>query len=166
MAAQQVGTSHTAVGETDLKFGDGSLQFSFKFEGSPYFSFVIKDRNFKGSPDGPICRLEITPETIKLQDDKTSSAEAEKSPEGRNDAIESIGETSVAVAADLKPGTWHTIILDIEGAVMKVRLDGEEIVSGTEREITYLHQARVTCREDGDAAALVTNCYAVFAFGR
>jgi len=122
VAVQQAGAKQSAVGETDLKFGDASLQFSFKFEGSPKFSFMVKDRNHPKSPN--ICRLEITPKAIKLQDDK-SVAMAGKSLEARKEAE----EKTVKVAADLKEGTWHTIILDIVGAVMKVRLDGKEIAT-------------------------------------
>lgn len=126
---QQAGTKQSAVGETALEFGDASLQFSFKFEGDPKFSFMIKDRNHSGSPAGHICRLEIKPQMITLQDDKAGSVEEEESTGGSKGAGERIGETSVTVAADLTPGTWHTIILDIVGAVMKVRLDGEEIAT-------------------------------------
>ncbi len=123
VGAQQAGTKQGGVVETDLKFGDASLQFSFKFEGSSKFSFVVKDRNHQRSKK--ICRLEITPEAIKLQDDK-SVAMVGKSLEARKEAE----EKSVKVAAaDLKEGTWHTIILDIAGPVMKVRLDGKEIAT-------------------------------------
>lgn len=134
VAAQQPGTDHGAVGQKFIDFGDVSLQFSFKFEGSPRFNVVIDDQNYKGSHAGHICRLQITPQAITLRDDKTGAMknsvfELRKSPQGREETKKLIEETSVTVPAGLEPGTWHTIILDIVGETMTVRLDGEEIAT-------------------------------------
>ena len=142
IVATRPDADHGAVGETLVDFADGELEVRFKFMGSPQFNVVIDDKKYKESHAGHICRVSVRQNRILLQDDKTGAMRNDlfekrrKSPKDPAIAKELAGK-SKTVAVDLKKGEWHKLKVVLEGATMRVSLDGKEVASLTSEGIAH-----------------------------
>ena len=127
---QQPGTNHGAVCKTKIDFKDAEIRFKFRFAGSPYFNFVIDDKNYKGSHAGHICRVRFFPDRIVLGDDKTGIMENEifklrqGTPEERKSTEARIKSTIATIKTAIAADVWHDVGIVISGNKLSVDLNG------------------------------------------
>jgi hypothetical protein len=95
--------NHAAVLKHALPAKDVVLQFSFKFDGAKQATC-----SFDGK--GHICRVILTPSGFSLRRDVPKNG-AEKP------------QTLAKAELDLKPGTWHTMLIEIRGKEFLAQVD-------------------------------------------
>jgi len=97
--------NHPAVIRRDLNAKDLIAQFSFKFDGGKQTSFSLNNEK------GHVCRVVIKPDGFTLMKDADKKA----------------GTKGVMLASrkvDIKPGEWHTMLVEVVGNEMLASLDG------------------------------------------
>ena len=103
---------HGAVTRHVMPFHDIVIQYSFKLDGARGTSLSINDAK------GHCCRLSLSPAGFQVQKDShdrnmtDKAAVLEKRP------------------APIKPGEWHTIVLEVRGKEVLARLDGAAVAFG------------------------------------
>ena len=97
---------HAAVVRRDLKVKDLVAQFTFKFDGGKQTSFSINGAK------GHVCRVVIRQDGFSLVKDR------DKKKAGDKPAV--LAQRKV----DIKPGEWHTMVVEVVGNDMVASLDG------------------------------------------
>ncbi|MFG0267121.1 MAG: family 16 glycoside hydrolase [Rhodopirellula sp. JB055] len=135
---EQIRDDHGSTMRKQMEFGDLHVAFDFRFNGGSRFNFVIDDDNDKSVHAGHVARASLSPKRISISDDKVGSMNLDVrekrkakslSPEEQKELDELLARTQASAAVEAKQGTWHHLDLEIDGTVMSVRLDGEEVVS-------------------------------------
>jgi hypothetical protein len=103
---------HGATLRRDVSFKNAVIQYSFKFDGARQTSLSINGTK------GHLCRCIITPSGFTIQKDSTDH--------GATNKAEVIERKAVAI----KPGAWHTIVVEMNGKEMLASLDGEHVALG------------------------------------
>ena len=115
------------------EFRNLDMEFDFRFNGGTRWNFVVDDQNYKPVHAGHICRLSISPNSIKVADDKTGSMDLnirnqrqdKNLPEDQRKALDALLETKQASSdLDLKKGQWYNLRVTIEDDVMSAYIDG------------------------------------------
>jgi hypothetical protein len=104
---------HAAVLRRDLPVHDLIAEFSFRFDGGKGLSFGL---NNKG---GHVCRAKITPATLQVTRDRPNEKSAEKA---------AVLDTQFL---DIKPGEWHTAVVEIGGKTIVAAIDGKIVAFGS-----------------------------------
>lgn len=116
--------------QTDLQVG-----LSFQFHGSPSFSVMFRDLDYKGSHAGHICHVVVSPKAVTLYDGKTGIflkpiRDKRKAGEKLDPATTEMLKSKTAKASvDLDPKAWHDLLIRIEGDVLSVSVDGHPVAS-------------------------------------
>jgi len=97
----------------DLKGHDLIVQFSFRFDGGKATALSINNTK------GHVCRVRITPALIAVQKDKPKQDSEEK---------QAVLDTQ---KVEIKPGEWHTMIVEVLGKQMVASLDGQSVIFGS-----------------------------------
>ncbi|MCO8121167.1 DUF1080 domain-containing protein [Stieleria sp. TO1_6] len=125
---------HPSVNSVDFKPQSNlELSVSFQFHGSPSFSVMIRDMDYKGSHAGHICHVAISPDKVTLYDGKTGIFRKEirdkrKAGEKLDAATQAmLKQKTSRNAIKLDPQTWHDLVIRIDGDVMEVVIDGMEV---------------------------------------
>lgn len=87
------------------------VQFAFKFEGGKSTAMSLN------STQGHVCRAAITPTGFTVNKDSRDKNKTDKA------AV--LGTHPIAI----KPGEWHTLLVEISGSEMVAQLDGAEHVA-------------------------------------
>ena len=106
------GDMHAAVRRKPVNFTSAIVQFSFNFDGANMASLSMN------AAKGHVCRVRFTPTTFTLIRDK------DKANSGKPIELDTR-------KIDLKPGTWHTMIVEMAGKDMLARLDDKEAAFGS-----------------------------------
>ncbi len=109
---------------------DLEVSVSFQFHGSPSFSVMIRDLEYKGSHAGHICHVAVSPQSVTLYDGKTG--QFRKDIRDKRQAGEKLDAATEAIlkektsrnAIKLDPKAWHDLVIRIEGDVLEVSIDG------------------------------------------
>jgi len=96
---------HAGVTRTELKLQDFIVQYEIKFEGAKMSSLSIN------AAKGHLARILIAPTSVQVQKDDSDH-------EGPDKAV-----IFARMAADIKPGTWHTVRLEMAGDTMLGKVD-------------------------------------------
>lgn len=104
---------HNAVARHNLTGTNFVIQYSFRFDGAKQTALSINDAR------GHCCRVLITPTGITVQKDSHD----------KNVADKAIVLERVPVA--IKPGEWHTVVVELQGKDLLARLDGNTIAYGS-----------------------------------
>ncbi len=108
---------HGAVTRHSLPAQNVVIQYSFKLEGAPATSLSINDDK------GHCCRVAINANGFSLNKDSHDKNQTDKS------AV--LEKKTVAI----KPGQWHTLVIEIQGPEMVASLDGEHVAFGSHESI-------------------------------
>lgn len=108
---------HGAVRRHALPAQNVVIQYSFKLEGARATTLSINDAK------GHCCRVAINANGLTLNKDSHDKNQTDKS------AI--LQKKEVAI----KPGQWHTLVVEIQGNEMVACLDGQSVAWGTHESI-------------------------------
>lgn len=104
---------HGAVVRRDLAMKDSIIAFSFKLDGTKQISLSLNGTK------GHVSRVRVTPTSLVVQKDDQ---------DGKN------GPDKAAVldtvTTDIKPGAWHTLVVELRGADVLATLDGKHTAYG------------------------------------
>jgi hypothetical protein len=114
----------------DVAFQDGAVQMKFKLGAGDDLGLDFVDRELKTVHAGHLCMAKVTLKGVMMTDSKTG---------GMNLRIQErrkAGDKSPELAALLKTKTtsfpltlnadeWHTILVEVEGDVMRATVDGK-----------------------------------------
>ncbi|MCC9600368.1 hypothetical protein LOC67_07330 [Stieleria sp. JC731] len=127
-----IDADHPSVNSIDFKpQSDLEIAVSFQFHGSPSFSVMIRDLDYKGSHAGHICHVAVRPDQLSLYDGKTGIFR--KDIRDKRKAGEKLDASTEAMLKEkvsrnkikLDPSLWHDLRIGIKGDVMEVVIDGE-----------------------------------------
>lgn len=104
---------HGAVARHDVAFKDGIIEFSFRLDGAKSISLSLN------ASKGHICRLAVRPTGFSVVKDAQDKKAGDKS------AVLGTCDTTI------KPGEWHTMILELAGDEMIATMDGKHKASGS-----------------------------------
>lgn len=116
----------------NVAFQDGAVELKFKLAASDDLGLDFVDRELKSVHAGHLCMARVTLKNITLVDSKTGAMNNEikerrekgdKSPE-----LAALLKTKTkSFKLDLKPDDWHTMLVSVEGDVMRATIDGTAI---------------------------------------
>ena len=105
---------HGAVARRNISVKDAVIAFQFKLDGAMTISLSLNGAK------GHVCRVRINPKGVTVQKDDQ---------DGKN------GPDKAAVldtaTADIKPGEWHTLVVELHGPDILATLDGKHTAFGT-----------------------------------
>ncbi|HEY1377682.1 MAG TPA: hypothetical protein VGF55_12860 [Gemmataceae bacterium] len=104
---------HGAVMRHAQNFRNAVVQYSFKLDGCRQTTFSVN------AAKGHLCRCLINPNGFAVQKDS--------SDHGATDKPMVLERKAVAI----KPGVWHTIVIELQGKEMLACLDGEHVAFGS-----------------------------------
>lgn len=105
--------NHGAVARHAMPFRNVVIQYSFKLEGAKQTTLSIN------LPKGHLCRVLVNPTMLQVRKDDSDKDGPDKAAilETRNVTI--------------KPGEWHTLVVELQGKEMLASLDGKEVAFGS-----------------------------------
>lgn len=109
---------HPGVVRRPLAFKDAIIQYSFKLEGGKQTTLSINTEKEH------LCRVLIRPDAFIVQKDDMDH-------EGPDKAV--VFQT---IKTAIKPGEWHTVVVEILGNEMVASLDGEKVGFGSHEAIS------------------------------
>jgi hypothetical protein len=109
---------HGAVARRNLDMKDVVIAFSFKLDGTRQISLSLNGAK------GHVCRVRVTPKGVTVQKDDQ---------DGKNGP--DMGAPLGTVEVDIKPGEWHTLVVELRGPDILATLDGKHTAFGTHEAI-------------------------------
>jgi len=104
--------NHPGVMRHELKFQDAIFQYSFKLDGAKQTTLSINDAKEH------LCRVLIRPDGFTVQKDSHDHGVSDKAVVFKT------------IATPIKPGEWHTLVVEILGQEMLASLDGDKVGFG------------------------------------
>src|SRR5262245_8374632 len=104
---------HAAVVRRPLPFHNAVIQYSFKLDGAKVTTFSINGAK------GHICRVIVQPNGVTVQKDDQ---------DGKDGPDKAMKLDTCPV--DVKPGEWHSLVIEIQGKEMLARLDDKHVAFG------------------------------------
>jgi len=138
LIGKQTNPEHGAVIRKELPFRDINIEVDFRFSGGSRFNFVIDDKNEKSVHAGHICRLSISPNSLKISDDKTggmnlkvrAQRQDNNLPEKKKKALDNLlGRTTSSAKLALKKDQWYHLRVRIQGDLMEAYIDSKLVAS-------------------------------------
>lgn len=123
---------HGAVGRVYLPMQDVIVSFRFRLTAATRFNVVFDDKNHKGSHAGHICRIAVSPQQIRLGDDREGIMRNDifamrRDPQQKLAAEKLLEGRSIARKVLIEPNQWYTMQVEIVGQQMCVSLDGQPV---------------------------------------
>lgn len=115
-----------------IAFQDGAVELKFKLSDGDDLGLDFVDRELKSVHAGHLCIARVTLKRLTLTDSKTGAMDnkirerrlaGDKSPE-LNQLLKS---KTAGFDLDLKADEWHTLLVNVEGDVMRATVDGKRI---------------------------------------
>jgi hypothetical protein len=131
------------------EFEDGAVQLKFKLAKGDDLGIDFVDRELKTVHAGHLCNAHVTTKDIKLSDSKTGAMDntirerrqaGDKSPELAA-LLKTKSETFIV---DIKPDSWHQILIVVEGDTMRATLDGKFVGQFTSEGIAHPTKRMIT----------------------
>lgn len=132
LVGRQTNPDHGAIMRREMNFADIDIEIDFRFSGGTGFNFVIDDANERSVHAGHICRVAITPKSLRLSDDKTGAMNLEvqaqrntkELPADKKRALDDLlKRTQAAAVVALKHGEWHRLRVRIAGDLLEASVD-------------------------------------------
>lgn len=128
------GSDHAASVKTNVRFKNAIFQLKFRLNGKNKFSLNLNDPNLKTVHAGHICKVEVGPSRLVIQDQKTGTMDLEN----RKVRLEGSEEQKKTLAARLKTAqksfpctvptdTWHRLKVILNGSEILVHINDEHI---------------------------------------
>lgn len=105
---------HGAVARRGLAVKDAVIAFSFKLDGAKLISLSLNGEK------GHVSRVRITPTGVAVQKDDQDGKKGDDKP--------AVLDTA---AVEIKPGAWHTLVVELRGPDILATLDGKHTAFGT-----------------------------------
>ncbi len=105
---------HAASVRRNVAFHDAVVQYSFKLDGVKTTTFSINGAK------GHICRVIVRPNGFIVQKDDQDG------PDGPDKAM-----ALDTCKVEIKPGEWHTLVIELSGKEMLARLDDKYVALGS-----------------------------------
>jgi hypothetical protein len=105
--------NHPAVVRHEIASHDLIAEFTFRFDAGKSTAFSLNNSK------GHVCRVQITPAFMSVQKDKPNAKSDEKPAVLDKQAVE------------IKPGEWHTVLVEVCGKDMVASLDGKVVAFGS-----------------------------------
>lgn len=115
--AERTEDMHAAVRRRTVKFDSAIVQFQFRLDGATAMSLSMN------AEKGHVCRVRVTPDGFTLIRDKDKV---------KNEKFGPLDEVKVKI----EPKVWHTMVVEMAGKDMLVRLDGKSLGFGTQDGLT------------------------------
>jgi len=130
--------AHAAVYGLEVPNKDSVVECRIKLDGASMVDVELDDRNFTGCHYGHICRAQVRYDakakkgSIQIIDEKDGGMKNEtramlQDPARKAEAAKLLVGRSFTFPADVKPGEWQTLIVEIVGDEMRVVLDGKAV---------------------------------------
>jgi hypothetical protein len=104
---------HGAVTRHDVAFQNGVIAFAFKLDGAKQISLSMN------ATKGHVGRVIIRPNGFSVNKDDQDGKKGDDKP-----VVLKMVETPI------KPGVWHTMVLEVNGKELLATLDGEHVAYG------------------------------------
>ena len=104
---------HAAVALHRLAMQNVIIQYALKLDGARGTALIINDAK------GHICRVQITPQLLTVRKDDHDRDGPDQ------------GAILQAIKTPIEPGSWHTVLIEIQGPEMLARIDGTAVAYGT-----------------------------------
>ncbi|HYT93233.1 MAG TPA: hypothetical protein VEL76_31230 [Gemmataceae bacterium] len=111
-AAELKSDQHAAVMRHPLPAQNFVIQYAFKLDGVRVTTLSIN------APKGHICRVLLRPTGFVVQKDKDK-----KKPDSKAVVLDTCD-------TPIQPGTWHTLLVEIQGKEIVASLDGKHVAFG------------------------------------
>lgn len=146
---------HGAVGRVYVPMKDVVMSFRFLLPEGCTFNVVFDDKNFKDSHAGHICRVAVTPKQIRLGDDKEGIMRNDifamrKNPETRAKSEALLAGKGAVLKTAVSLDSWHTMVIEISGERMQVKLDDKTLGSLESSGISHPTKESVHFTVNGD----------------
>lgn len=114
----------------DVAFQDGAVELKFKLRPGDDLGLDFVDRQLKTVHAGHLCVARVNLKRLTLTDSKTGAMDnavrerrlaGEKSPE----LAKLLKSKTAPFPLDLEPNVWHTLLVVVEGDVMRAAIDGQ-----------------------------------------
>lgn len=109
---------HGAVTRRTVAMTDVVIAFSFKLDGAKVISLSLNGAK------GHVSRVRVTPKGVTVQKDDQ---------DGKNGPDKGVALDTAEVT--IKPGEWHTLVVELRGADILATLDGKHTAFGTHEAI-------------------------------
>lgn len=126
------GSDHGASVKTAAEFTDAVITLRFRLEGENKFSVNMNDPELKTVHAGHICKVEVGPEGVTIQDQKTGSMNLKIRDQRL--AKKLTPETKKLLATKQKTfpaktaaGDWHDLAIEVKGETISVAIDKNTI---------------------------------------
>jgi hypothetical protein len=116
----------------DAAFQDGAVRLRFKLEEGDDLGVDFVDRELKTVHAGHLCHARVTLKNLTLTDEKTGgmdNAIRERRLAGDNapELLDLLKSKTKSFPLDLRAGEWHTLLVVVEGDVMRGTIDDKPI---------------------------------------
>jgi len=116
----------------DVAFQDGAVRLRFKLEAGDDLGVDFVDRELKTVHAGHLCLAHVTLKDVTLTDSKTGNMDnaiRERRLGGDNspELLELLKTKTRRFPIDLAAGEWHTLLVVVDGDVMRATIDNKPI---------------------------------------
>ena len=128
-----VGSDHAAVARTKVQFQNAVITCKFQLSENQKFGVNINDPNCQTVHAGHLCRVEISTNSVVIQDQKTGNMANEyrklkESGMSKADLAKRIKGKSKTTQSVTKASQWHDLKILLEGEKIVVQID-DKVVS-------------------------------------
>jgi hypothetical protein len=116
----------------DAAFQDGAVRLRFKLEEGDDLGIDLVDRELQTVHAGHLCRAQVTLKNLMLTDEKTGGMDLaiyERRQAGENSPeLQSLLRSKTrSFPLALKPGEWHTLLVVVDGDIMRATIDDKPV---------------------------------------
>lgn len=130
--------AHAAVHGLEVPTKDSVVEVRIKLDGASMMDVELDDRNFTGCHYGHICRAQVRYDaktkkgSVQIIDEKDGGMKNEiramlQDPARKAEGQKLIVGRSATFPADVKPGEWQTLVVEIVDDQIRVVLDGKPV---------------------------------------
>ncbi len=130
--------AHAAVFGLEVPNKDSVVECRIKLDGASMVDVELDDRNYTGCHYGHICRAQVRYDakakkgSIQIIDEKDGGMRNDiytmkNDPAKKAEVAKLLVGRSFSFPADVKPGEWQTLVVEIVGDEMRVVLDGKAV---------------------------------------
>ncbi len=128
LVAKQTESHHGCVIRKNIDFNEITMKIRFRFQGGKRFNFVFDDQNEKSVHAAHICRVSVTPKSLKISDDKSGAMNHEIRNRKKADALtkedlQRLEQSQTTKKISLKKTQWYNLKVTIQGDEMTAYID-------------------------------------------
>ena len=128
LVAKQTESHHGCVIRKNIDFNEITMKIKFRFQGGQRFNFVFDDQNEKSVHAAHICRISVTPKSLKISDDKHGAMNRairdRKNANALTDKdLEDLKLSQTTKKISLEKTQWYNLKVVIRGDIMTAFID-------------------------------------------